>query len=270
MNAVLTRNRLVAWDNRVNEAARCVNTERPLTHSLDLGKERLMPNSTQCSVPECDGSVHSRNLCPMHYYRQRVHGSLDKPGRKPIEYPTRLCSIEGCDKKHRSQGLCKTHYSRLLKTGGTEYLRQRGPTPKPAKEPYDARSPLRRAYDAGDRVAIITTVLGNTHLTSTGCRLWKGKPDTKGYPKVRFDKTIALHRLVLEALIGKPLGSQQSHHTCANAMCVNPDHLQPVTHVENLAEMKARRSYQLRIRELEAALAQHDPNHPLLGVIDVR
>lgn len=63
---------------------------------------------------------------------------------------------------------------------------------------------------------------------------------------------------------GSPLGTQQSHHVCANTMCVNPEHLQAATHVENIAEMKARRSYEARIAELEAALMDIDPEHPLL------
>jgi hypothetical protein len=56
---------------------------------------------------------------------------------------------------------------------------------------------------------------------------------------------------------------------CANSACVNPDHLQPVTHRENVAEMMARQSLLARIRELEARLAEVAPGDPLLDVIDV-
>jgi hypothetical protein len=47
-------------------------------------------------------------------------------------------------------------------------------------------------------------------------------------------------------------------------MCVNPSHLQAATHVENIAEMKARKSYEARIAELEQALMLLEPLHPLL------
>jgi heme oxygenase len=68
---------------------------------------------------------------------------------------------------------------------------------------------------------------------------------------------------------GASLGSQAAHHACANTTCVNPDHLQPVTHRENIAEMMARKAYVARIRELEAALTEIQPSHPLLSVIAV-
>lgn len=64
--------------------------------------------------------------------------------------------------------------------------------------------------------------------------------------------------------MGKPLGKQPAHHKCATTMCVNPMHLQPVTERDNIAEMLARNYMLNRIAELEAALAVHDPEHPLL------
>ncbi|MFL0711662.1 MAG: hypothetical protein ACJLS2_02465 [Microcella pacifica] len=73
-----------------------------------------------------------------------------------------------------------------------------------------------------------------------------------------------MHRLACEARYQKPLGTQQAHHTCANTLCVNPDHMQAATHAENIAEMKARASYEARIEELENALEAMDPQHPLL------
>lgn len=78
------------------------------------------------------------------------------------------------------------------------------------------------------------------------------------------------HRLMLQAQHdGAPLGVQAAHHRCANTMCINPDHLQPVTHRENIAEMLARRSYLNRITELEEALAALAPDHPVLNRIAV-
>jgi hypothetical protein len=54
-------------------------------------------------------------------------------------------------------------------------------------------------------------------------------------------------------------------------MCVNPQHLVPVTHAENMAEMLARRAYRARIADqdaiiasLQAALRSVAPGHPML------
>lgn len=75
---------------------------------------------------------------------------------------------------------------------------------------------------------------------------------------------LQVHRLTLEAKHRAPLGSQAAHHMCANSTCVNPDHLQPVSHNENTAEMMQRQYYVARIRELEDALASLSPEHVLL------
>ena len=79
-----------------------------------------------------------------------------------------------------------------------------------------------------------------------------------------------MHRLSLEAEHGASLGSQAAHHTCANARCVNPEHLQPVTHRENMAEMLARNSYLDRIAELEEVIRELAPNHEVLNRVPIR
>ena len=46
------------------------------------------------------------------------------------------------------------------------------------------------------------------------------------------------------------------HHKCANSLCVNPDHLQAISHINNVAEMNERQYYLRRIAELEAQVAE--------------
>ena len=55
------------------------------------------------------------------------------------------------------------------------------------------------------------------------------------------------------------------HHVCANRLCVAVMHLQPVSHHDNNAEMLLRTWYERRIVELESALAEVDPAHPLIA-----
>ena len=78
-----------------------------------------------------------------------------------------------------------------------------------------------------------------------------------------------VHRLSLEAHLAASLGSQPAHHKCANTTCVNPEHLQPVTHRENVAEMLARRYMEQRIRALESALHDVAPDHPMLSEVSI-
>ena len=60
------------------------------------------------------------------------------------------------------------------------------------------------------------------------------------------------------------------HHKCGVSRCFNPDHLQLVSQKDNIAEMKERNAYINRIQDLELALFEMCPNHPLLeGLGDV-
>lgn len=133
-----------------------------------------------------------------------------------------------------------------------------------------ALSPLRYAYEHGDNAGIIEALRDGSTITPNGCWEWK-RIDKDGYARGVVGDGISrgLHRVSLEAKHEAPLGEQAAHHVCANTKCVNPDHLQPVTHRENTAEMLARNSYLKRIAELEAAIREINPNHEVLSRIEM-
>ena len=125
--------------------------------------------------------------------------------------------------------------------------------------------PMADLIRTGDRAAVFRRIRSRSRLVDSGCWEWKGRVD-EGYPLIDVNgKRMRVHRLVLEMKHGAPLGSQSAHHMCANSVCVNPDHLQPVTQRDNVAEMLARHSYEARIRELEAAVRSLDPAHEVLA-----
>jgi hypothetical protein len=144
-----------------------------------------------------------------------------------------------------------------------------------------AGSALRRALENRDYEATLAALKPRVTLKQlpgipTPCWIWNGRKsssrkDGSPYPIAKWGrKSVPVHRLVLEAKHGKSLGPQAAHHACANTVCVNPDHLQPVTHRENMAEMLARNSYLAINQELRDALAEFAPDHPLLvGRIEV-
>jgi len=145
------------------------------------------------------------------------------------------------------------------------------------RQALDNRSPLRAAVEDRNYAIVVDLVFEQVTVDDSGCWIWP-KVDGNKYPVFGWAKAKSLrpgtprvvHRAVLEAKHGKPLGSQHAHHVCANSMCVNPDHLQPVTHRENMAEMLARHSYLKRIKELEAALRSVAPDHLLLSAVEYR
>lgn len=130
------------------------------------------------------------------------------------------------------------------------------------------RSPLRAAYEEGD-VQSFFAALALRCDVADGCWLWNGqtsksKRSAGSYAIIRFGKKqMQVHRISAEMKYGN-LDGQPVHHRCARTLCVNPDHLQPISHRENIAEMLQRTYYVDRIDRLERALAEFNPAHPLL------
>lgn len=73
------------------------------------------------------------------------------------------------------------------------------------------------------------------------CWLWHGATDTKGYGHVwvgrRGEDTwrqVRAHRLAYELKVGPIPEGMTLDHLCRNRICVNPEHLEPVTLRENI------------------------------------
>lgn len=72
----------------------------------------------------------------------------------------------------------------------------------------------------------------------TGCWNWSGHPRDGGYSGFYITHRGALtryaHRYAYEALVGPIPDGMVIDHLCRNRQCVNPAHLEPVTHKTNL------------------------------------
>lgn len=77
-----------------------------------------------------------------------------------------------------------------------------------------------------------------------GCWLWTGANSGRSapYPILRVEgRNVGAHRWSLENLGGKaPAPGDECEHTCNVSMCVNPAHLEWVTHLENERRKTAR------------------------------
>lgn len=79
-------------------------------------------------------------------------------------------------------------------------------------------------------------------VTESGCWLWLGAVDGKGYGKLgqHGRNFIAAHRLFYTFHVGPITGGLHVLHKCDTPLCVNPTHLRLGTHQENMKDMQAK------------------------------
>ena len=88
------------------------------------------------------------------------------------------------------------------------------------------------------RDALFEKVMARVRVLDDGCYLWTG-PDSGagrggGYPRMCVDGgTMAVHIVMWVIRNGHIPPKKQLDHTCVRRLCVNPDHLQLVTHRKN-------------------------------------
>lgn len=68
------------------------------------------------------------------------------------------------------------------------------------------------------------------------CWNWTASCDRKGYGRftVAHDVKVGAHRFAYEQVVGAIPDGLDLDHLCRNRACVNPNHLEPVSHKENV------------------------------------
>jgi hypothetical protein len=65
--------------------------------------------------------------------------------------------------------------------------------------------------------------------------VWTGARNAQGYAYFKLNgKTVRAHCLAYQDFNGSVPEGLDLDHLCRNRSCVNPDHLEPVTHTENI------------------------------------
>lgn len=80
----------------------------------------------------------------------------------------------------------------------------------------------------------IERLMARTAVLADGCWAWRGVRNSNGYGLFRIDgRSFPVHRAAYELLVGPIPSGLEIDHLCFRRDCVNPAHLEPVTHAEN-------------------------------------
>lgn len=124
------------------------------------------------------------------------------------------CSITDCVKPSLWRGWCNMHSQRYLRTGDPE----------------------------GHKLRPDTSTRFWAKVTKTDtCWLWTGGVNTTGYGTfwATNSKSVVSHRWSYEQTFGPLPDGLTLDHLCRVRNCVRPDHLDPVTHMENVRRGEA-------------------------------
>lgn len=87
----------------------------------------------------------------------------------------------------------------------------------------------------------------------TGCWVWQLSVDRNGYGVVKVDsRTRKAHTIAYERVYGSVPDGLELDHVCRNRRCVNPDHLEAVTHTVNVRRGKRTKLTPEQVVEIRA------------------
>ena len=132
-----------------------------------------------------------------------------------------ICSVDDCKRATHCRGLCRAHYDRVRKAGDVQ-----------------AHRPLRTLPTREERDDIASRILSRCVANAeSGCIEWMGYTlRDSGYGSISWgSRQWVVHRAMWTVKRG-PIPDDDDwtiDHLCFNRRCVNVDHLEIVTRIEN-------------------------------------
>jgi len=115
---------------------------------------------------------------------------------------------------------------------------QRGPSVTPLTSPRNKphQDPTETAASGRRRKSVQERLKARIEDRPSGCWERTGYRDRNGYGRIKINgRKVQAHRAAFEAFVGPiPDWADDLDHTCGNRGCIKPEHLQPVTHRENM------------------------------------
>ena len=144
-----------------------------------------------------------------------------------IQAPVRpACAVDGCERDSYRRGWCRPHFDRWKRHGtpGTAEIRGNG----------------------GRRRKPVFVRFWNFVLVEkeTGCWLWQGRKQRDGYANFYIpgiSNAVNAHRWSYEFFVADIPEGLTIDHLCRVRHCVNPNHLEAVTFLENMRRGAAAR-----------------------------
>lgn len=121
--------------------------------------------------------------------------------------------------------------------------------------------PMRYVANHGRRQPFNWTV--EDHGYATPCWIWQGEITSSGYGRMKIEgRRVPVHRWLYERHVRPIPEKRDLDHLCRVTACVNPTHLEPVTHAENIRRGKSGRLsnadvFLIRFAAMSTSLPQH-------------